>query len=137
MESAQITSAIARIVVPAFLRNDKERCQTNKPIVRALGTWYNGISMMNAERCPLKMTRFNNEPLSTRVTIESRINPQETKSAFDPKKTGARKATTAIRAVQGTKGAIKIVKKRAGFESITRVPKMDGTLQPKPKKNGR
>src|ERR1043165_5738007 len=93
--------------------------------------------MMNAERGPLKMTLFNNEPLSTRVIIESRIKPQETKSAFDPKNTGARKATTAIRAVQGTKGAIKIVKKRAGFESITRVPKMDGTLQPKPRNNGR
>src|SRR5512134_3538498 len=83
------------------------------------------------------MNLFNNEPLNTRVSKETRIRPQETKIAFDPKKTGARKATTAIRAVQGTSGAIKIVRKRAGFESITRVPNIDGTLHPKPRNRGR
>src|SRR6266498_4403475 len=93
--------------------------------------------MMNAERCPLKIILFNRVPLNTRVIIESKTNPHETKSAFDPKKAGAKKATTAMRAVHGTNGAIRIVKKRAGFESITRVPMMDGTLHPKPRKSGR
>src|SRR6266545_5740926 len=93
--------------------------------------------MINAERWPLKMILFKRAPLNTRVNIENKTNPQETKSAFDPKNAGAKKATTAIRAVHGTNGAIKIVKKRAGFESITRVPRMDGTLHPKPRNRGR
>src|SRR6266498_3213289 len=93
--------------------------------------------MMNAERCPLKIILLSREPLNTRTVMERRIRDQETSNAFDPKKAGAKKATTAIRAVQGTKGAIKMVNRRAGHESMTRVPMIAGTLQPKPRNKGK
>jgi len=125
------------MAVPAFLTKEMERCQTNRPMVRRLGMWYNGISMIKAERCPLKSTLFNKAPEPTRAASESSTIPQVTRVALRPKKAGAMKATTAMRAVHGTRGAIRMVNKRAVGESITRVPMTAGTLQPNPRNKGR
>ena len=99
-----MTTDMARMIVPAFLTNESERCQTSRPMVRALGMWYSGISMMKAERSPLKSSRLRTMPDRTRSTSDSRIRPQETSAACAPKNAGAMKASTAMRAVQGTSG---------------------------------
>ena len=131
-ENIHTTRDINRMTVPAFFMNEIERCQTSNPIVLAFGMWYNGISRMKAERCPLKRILFNSAPLPTRTARENSTKPHETQMAYFPKNTGAMNATTAIRAVQGTSGAIRMVSSRAGQASITLVPMIAGTLHPKP-----
>ena len=93
--------------------------------------------MIKAERSPLKTILFSKTPIITNMMIEKRINPQETRKACCPKKAGARKAITAMRAVHGTSGAMRMVRMRAGRESMTRVPMMAGTLQPNPRNRGK
>ncbi len=93
--------------------------------------------MMKEERCPLKTVRFNKAPINTRINKESSTIPQVTQNAFLPKNAGAMNATTAMRAVHGTSGARIIVNNLDDHESITRVPITAGTLQPKPRNNGK
>ena len=75
--------------------------------------------------------------MTTNSRSESMISPHVTSPALLPKKAGAMNATTAMRAVHGTSGAIRMVNNLAGQESITRVPMMAGTLQPNPRNSGR
>ncbi len=93
--------------------------------------------MMNAARSPWKKIRLITIPATASVSRAIRTIPQETKVAADPKKAGAKKAITVIRAVQGTRGARRMVSKRARSDSITREPSTAGTLQPNPRKRGR
>ncbi len=92
---------------------------------------------MKAERSPLKSSLLRITPKRTMMKSEKNTNPQMTHMASLPKKAGAKKATTAIRAVHGTNGASKMVNRRDFHESITRVPITAGTLQPKPRKSGK
>ncbi len=128
---------ITRMTVPAFLRKARLRCHTNKPMVRQLGMWYRGNSMMKAARSPRKAILLMAMPDRANTIRFNAIRPHETSVAAWPKKTGARKAMTTMRAVQGTNGASMMVSSRARRDSITRAPTMEGTLQPKPRNKGR
>ena len=53
--------------------------------------------------------RASAAPRAARTAMFSITRPRETQMAFAPKKTGARKARTAKRALQGTRGVSRMV----------------------------
>ncbi len=65
------------------------------------------------------------------------MRPTETAGAVATKNAGTRSARTTKRAEHGTSGRSKIVNSRAERDSITRAPKIAGTLQPAPTNIGR
>ncbi len=92
--------------------------------------------MMNALRSPLNTNTLAPMPINASTTMLPPTRPTMAHKAASPKKAGARKASTARRPAHGMNGVSIIVSRRDRLSSRMRVPKMAGTLQPKPRMRG-
>ena len=96
-----------------------------------------GDSMMKGIGSPFMNTLPMIMPVMPSTIMLVVNKAHETSDAEVPKTAAHTKASTARRAVHGTKGDRNMVRRRAFFDSMMRAPITEGTLQPKPRHKGR
>ena len=93
--------------------------------------------MSKALSSPPTTNRFIINPVIISIIRLNITIPIDTNIAALPKKAAAIRVMTAILPVQGTNGATMIVNRRDLGESMMRVPRIAGTLQPNPSTSGK